>query len=45
MKIQITFDRSRDRGLVIEHSVLEISTKRKILALRNWTFGYLVNPV
>src|SRR4026209_1361227 len=39
MKIQITFDRSQERGLVIEHSVLEISTKRKILALRYWTLG------
>jgi hypothetical protein len=44
MKIQITFDRPGDCGLVIEH-VLEISTKKKILALRSWTFGYLVNPV
>jgi hypothetical protein len=44
MKIQITFDRPGDCGLVIEQ-VLELSTKRKILALRNWIFAYLVNPV
>lgn len=43
-KIQITLDHSQDRGLVVEHSVLKISTKRRLLALRNWTFGYLVNP-